>query len=89
MEHCNVVALSGRQSYAQIAEMIQAVGSQRYVLGTDLGQFNNPYPVEGYRSFVAALLLNGLSEEDLLTVALRNAVRVLRLDSVETRVGAE
>jgi hypothetical protein len=81
IELCNITALSGRQTYEQLAEMLRVVGASHCVLGTDLGQFNNPYPVEGYRSFIAGLLLNGVSEEDLVMAAQRNAARVLRLDA--------
>lgn len=81
IELCNIVALGGRQTYEQLAGMIREVGAAYCVLGTDLGQFNNPYPVEGYRSFIAGLLMNGLSEEELMTVAQRNAARALHLDA--------
>ncbi|MFN8556745.1 MAG: hypothetical protein U0531_05145 [Dehalococcoidia bacterium] len=59
--------------------MIRAAGAAHCVLGTDLGQFNNPSPAEAYRSFVAGLLLNGIPEDDMVTVAQRNASRALRL----------
>ncbi len=80
IELANVAVFGGRQSYEQLAEAVRNVGAERCVLGTDLGQFSNPFPVEGYRSFVAGLLLSGISEEELLLVAQRNAARVLRLD---------
>ena len=83
MEYSNGGPIAGRGTYADLAGMIKGVGAELCVLGTDLGQFNNPYPVEGFRSFIAGLLLNGFSEEELMWVAQRNAARVLRLDDPE------
>lgn len=44
-----------------IVEMIRAVGPERTVLATDLGQIHNPPPAEGLRMFLRVLLEKGIS----------------------------
>lgn len=48
-----------------IVEMIKAVGPERTVLATDLGQVHNPPPWEGLRMFVRVLLEKGIPKEHL------------------------
>lgn len=48
-----------------IVEMIKAVGPERTVLATDLGQIHNPPPWEGLRMFVRVLLEKGIPKEHL------------------------
>jgi len=48
-----------------IVEMIKAVGPERTVLATDLGQIHNPPPWEGLRMFLRVLLEKGIPKEHL------------------------
>jgi len=48
-----------------IVEMIKAVGPERTVLATDLGQVHNPPPWEGLRMFLRVLLEKGIPKEHL------------------------
>lgn len=48
-----------------IVEMIRAVGPERTVLATDLGQIHNPPPAEGLRMFLRVLLEKGISFKHL------------------------
>ncbi len=48
-----------------IVEMIKAVGPERTVLASDLGQITNPPPWEGLRMFVSVLLEKGIPKEHL------------------------
>jgi predicted TIM-barrel fold metal-dependent hydrolase len=48
-----------------IVEMIKAVGPEKTVLATDLGQVHNPPPWEGLRMFLRVLLEKGIPKEHL------------------------
>jgi len=61
-------------------EMIKAVGVEYCIMSTDLGQYWNPYPAEGFRFFMAILLHNGLSPGDIKVMAKRNPARLLGLE---------
>jgi hypothetical protein len=63
-----------------LAEHIRAVGAGRCVMATDLGQPQNPTPIEGFRAMLAALLKAGLSEAELATMVKTNPARLLNLD---------
>lgn len=43
-----------------IVEMIKAVGPERTILATDLGQVHNPEPADGFRMFIRVLLEKGI-----------------------------
>jgi predicted TIM-barrel fold metal-dependent hydrolase len=67
LEHCYVASMplhDGLES-EKIAEAIQEVGSDRCIMATDFGQSHNPPPVVGLQMFVAEMLKQGLSEEDI------------------------
>ena len=61
--YCHV--LSGKCAPDYIAQQIHAVGAEHAILSTDLGQKNNPYPVEGLRAFCAMLQEHGVTEREL------------------------
>jgi len=62
-----------------IVEMIKAVGPERTVLATDLGQVHNPPPAEGLRMFVRVLLEKGIPEKDLRVMIQENPAYLLNL----------
>ena len=59
-----------------VIEMIRAVGPQRTVLATDLGQVHNPPPAEGMRMFMRVLLEKGIPFGDL-EIMVKNNPRFL------------
>ena len=61
-------------------EMIKAIGVEHCVMSTDLGQYWNIYPAEGFRFFMAILLRNGLTPADIEVMAKRNPSLLLGLD---------
>lgn len=61
-------------------EMIKAIGAEHCIMSTDLGQYWNPSPAEGMRFFMAILLRNGLSENDIEVMAKRNPSELLGLN---------
>lgn len=61
--YCHI--LSGKCSLEYVANQIRAIGAERIILSTDLGQANNPYPVDGLIEFCTALLKQGISSSEL------------------------
>jgi uncharacterized protein DUF6282 len=58
---------------------LQAAGASRTILGSDLGQGGNPFPVESYQLIVGRLLQRGVSAEDLHTICATNGAELLGL----------
>jgi hypothetical protein len=63
-----------------LLEWIRMVGVDRTQLGSDLGQANNPLPVESYRTICGRLLGAGLSEDEVHTMVAGVPARLLGLD---------
>jgi hypothetical protein len=61
-------------------ETIKTIGVEHCIMSTDLGQYWNPYPAEGFRLFMAILLRNGLSLEDIELMAKKNPARLLGIE---------
>lgn len=76
-ERCYVSTLEGPVTVADIAGQIQAVGPRSTIVSTDLGQANNPAPVEGLRAYAAGLLAAGLTPDELRLVAAENPARLI------------
>jgi hypothetical protein len=53
---------------AETARCIKSVGARHFVLGTDLGQTGNPTPPDGLQMFVAALMKEGITREQIQTM---------------------
>jgi Family of unknown function (DUF6282) len=64
---------------AHLIDWIRAVGPERTVLSSDLGQENNPLPVEAYRKICGRLLAAGVPEAEVRMIVADNAARVLGL----------
>jgi hypothetical protein len=62
-----------------IVEMIKAVGPERTVLATDLGQVHNPPPWEGLRMFIRVLWEKGIPKEHLKKMVQDNPYFLLNL----------
>ena len=62
-----------------IVEMIKAVGPERTVLSTDLGQLHNPPPWEGLRMFLRVLFEKGIPKEDLKKMVQDNPAYLLNI----------
>jgi len=83
IEHCFVAVMPffGRLEPRRLTEAIRAVGAERCILSTDLGQLPNPSPWEGMRMMIATMLEAGLSEGELEFVVKRNPAQLLDLDT--------
>jgi predicted metal-dependent TIM-barrel fold hydrolase len=64
---------------AHLVEWIRAVGPERTVLSSDLGQENNPLPVESYRKICGRLLAAGVPEREVRMLVADNPARLLGL----------
>lgn len=68
-----------RANPKDFAADILAVGPERCIVATDLGQRDNAHPIEGFRMFLRMLGNFGLSDEALDLVSRRNPARLLGL----------
>jgi hypothetical protein len=80
------VAISGvsptfyEQSPTELAEWINAIGPEKLILSSDLGQFSGPAHPEGLRMMVASLLDYGVPKESLEWMLKANPATLLGLD---------
>jgi hypothetical protein len=81
VEHCFGSTLPGgaRVDPRSLVEQVRAVGAERCILSTDLGQAYNPAPAEGMRMAVGCLLRWGLSEREIALLIKDNPARLLGL----------
>jgi len=63
-----------------LVDWIRTIGPERTTLGSDLGQENNPLPVESYRKICGRLLDAGLAETEVRMLVADNPARLLGLD---------
>jgi hypothetical protein len=63
----------------KFAKNILAVGAERCIAASDLGQIDNSHPIDGFRMFLRMLGDAGLSERDIDLVARKNPARLLDL----------
>jgi hypothetical protein len=63
-----------------LKSVIDAAGVENTFFGSDLGQTNNPTPVEGFRQLIAILLDLGYSEAQIRVMVATNAAALLGLD---------
>lgn len=78
-ERCYFSVLAGTKA-TQIVDQIRAVGVASTVLATDLGQVNNPAPVDGFRMYGELLIRGGIREAEWWTMTRANPARMLGLD---------
>ncbi len=82
IEHCFLATLplGGRRDPKELAEAFKAVGAERCILSTDLGQAFNPAPAEGMRMAIATMLRCGLSEHEIELLVKVNPAKLLGLE---------
>jgi len=85
MERVFTTAYTGKTTWSRVFEATRAVGVERTVWATDLGQLANP-PVEDGLALMADVFLDaGFSQDDVRTMAVTNT---RRLAGLEAAVGA-
>lgn len=67
----------------QLKSWIDAAGIDRTFFGSDLGQENNPSPVEGFRQIIGLLLELGYGAEDIRKMVGLNAMRLAGIGANE------
>jgi len=63
----------------RLRQVIDAAGVENTFFGSDLGQKNNPTPVEGFRLMIALLLDLGYGEADVRRMVATNAANFIGL----------
>ena len=66
-------------SAAELKAHIEAAGVANSSIGSDLGQVDNPTPVEGLRQAIALCLGLGFSEADVTTMVRDNPAKLANL----------
>lgn len=67
-------------SLHDVAEAVHAVGPEFTILATDLGQPENPSPVEGMRAYLTGLCDLGVSRADVRLMSTQTSARALGLN---------
>jgi hypothetical protein len=62
-----------------LVDWIRWVGPEQSSLGSDLGQANNPYPVDSFRKICSRLLESGMTEGEVRMLVADNPARLLGL----------
>jgi hypothetical protein len=70
----------------ELKAMITAAGVDQTILGSDLGQINNPTPVTGFRAVIRLCIEQGYDDDQIRKLVGGNAARLLGLN--EPRKGA-
>lgn len=72
VEHCYTTFSTGKVAWEIVVEQIRAIGPERVVLTTDLGQASAVFPDEGLAIFAERLLADGFSEKDVRRMIVEN-----------------
>ncbi|MDF2591511.1 MAG: cytosolic protein [Clostridia bacterium] len=78
MEHCYTTFATGKIDFETTLEQIRALGADRVILGTDLGQKNSIYPDEGLLEFATRLYENGFTEKEIRKMTVDNNTALVR-----------
>lgn len=85
IEHslCMFIAESRFNYYPseELREVIEAGGTEQTILGSDLGQIDNPTPVSGFRSVILLCIELGFADAEIRRLVSGNAARLLGLPS--------
>lgn len=68
--------------------LIKAASVERTILGSDLGQINNPSPVEGFRAVIRICLDLGYADDEVRAMVGGNAARLVDLDAAAAAAAA-
>ena len=81
IEHCFTTMHSGKALWDVCFDNIRAVGAERCLISSDLGQPINPPVAEGLAMFAQRLLDAGFSAAEIHTMAVTNPTRLLERDT--------
>ena len=77
------VYLKATWKLAELKALIEAAGVRQTILGSDLGQEGNCWPVKGFRNVICLCLSLGYAEADIKAMIGGNPARLLGLDPLE------
>ena len=63
-----------------ISESIRAVGAGKCILSSDSGQLHNGHPFDAFLGFIDSLMAEGITEDEVQTMTVRNPSRLLGLE---------
>ena len=63
-----------------VAQQIQELGAENFILLSDFGVYTLPTPVEGMREFIACMLDMGLTPDQIQQTVKTNPLKLLGLD---------
>ncbi len=72
MEHCYTTWATGKIDIETSIAQIKALGPERVIIATDLGQATSVYPDEGMAIYAQKLLDSGISEDDVRQMFVHN-----------------
>jgi Family of unknown function (DUF6282) len=82
MERCFTTAHTGKAPWERLFEATRAVGAERTVWATDLGQRFNPPVEDGLALMADRFLAAGFSEDEVRTMAVANTRRIAGLPAL-------
>lgn len=77
MEHCYTTFATGKVDFETTLAQIRALGPDRVILGTDLGQKTALYPDEGMLEFAVRLYENGFTEKEVRKMTVDNSTALV------------
>lgn len=79
MEHCYVACMEKHDQLdlKVVAEAIKEVGARRCIMATDFGQYHNPYPTEGFKMYIKAMMDEGVSQKEIGVMGITNPSKLL------------
>lgn len=77
MEHCYTTFATGKIEFAETVRQIRALGADRVILSTDLGQKTAKYPDEGLLEFAEKLVAEGFTEAEIKKMVVTNPRKLL------------
>jgi len=91
MERAFTTPHTGKVAWERVFEATRAVGAERTVWATDLGQVSNPPVEDGLALMADAFLADGFAEDEVRTMAVANTRRLagLERDAAPTAVAPE
>ncbi len=69
-----------RSTFADYARAIHAVGAERCILSSDLGQAGNPVHPEGWKAYLEGLRKAGITDAEIDMMARRNPARFVGIE---------
>jgi hypothetical protein len=84
LEYCYGTTLEyagkGRRTLAEYAKLMKALGAEHVIMSGDLGNAVNPVHPAGLKSYIAGLMEQGITEQEIDIMLRRNPARLIDLE---------